>query len=366
MLAVGSSSRLMVVSRSRRCWTTPLRSSRRFVQLNATTTTMTTRTTTTGTSRNIFSGTTHCHHHRPRRGGGRRFSTTTTTKTKESSSSSEPAVLTKNSSPRQQQQQPQQQPQQQGMVNIEELYESAPKIQHRHGNGDGVIELNVGGKSFLTLRSTIEQNPMLWYHVHVAEQNQEFINGTGAVFIDRDSTQFGLILQHLRNQATGLQLTSSKIKNKLWGSTSKASVSIQIPTDRASRQDLFMEARYFQIYEIQDVLCHYDIYTRLASFVGGGSANPFTAASELMKTLRRMLLATGGTGMVVGGVMNEDLMKDITKVWDDVKGLLSISSGSSSSNSSGGEKQSNPKQELPSSPSPSPSPSPSSAEPSLA
>ena len=73
----------------------------------------------------------------------------------------------------------------------------------RHGSGDGVIFLNVGGQEFTTLRSTVRINPVLWRHVSNAENNNEFTKG-GAVFIDRDSSQFGLILQHLRNRAENL------------------------------------------------------------------------------------------------------------------------------------------------------------------
>ena len=47
----------------------------------------------------------------------------------------------------------------------------APTIP-RHGPGDGVITLNVGGKEFVTLRSTIDINPVLRSHVQLAEANK--------------------------------------------------------------------------------------------------------------------------------------------------------------------------------------------------
>ena len=55
----------------------------------------------------------------------------------------------------------------------------------RHGPGDGCITLNVGGKEFQTLRSTVFANEVLAKHVVRAEANQE-ITKSGAVFIDRD------------------------------------------------------------------------------------------------------------------------------------------------------------------------------------
>ena len=79
---------------------------------------------------------------------------------------------------------------------------TAPNIV-RHGPGDGVIVLNVGGKEFLTLRSTVELNPVLRGYVHRAQANKEFVKGDSAIFIDRDPSHFGLILQHLRNVADG-------------------------------------------------------------------------------------------------------------------------------------------------------------------
>ena len=67
-----------------------------------------------------------------------------------------------------------------------------------------------------------------------------------------------------------------------------------------------MEARYFLIKEIEDVLCAHDLRTRLASLVGGGAANPFVAALDLLKKVRRFVFATGGTGLFVGS-MNDDV-----------------------------------------------------------
>ena len=99
-----------------------------------------------------------------------------------------------------------------------EIIEQTSRIISRHGVGDGVITLNVGGKNFLTLRSTINQNAVLTEYVTRAEANKELTQE--AVFIDRDPKHFGMILSYLRNKADGLSKTSlgaqlirSKIKS---------------------------------------------------------------------------------------------------------------------------------------------------------
>ncbi|EOD36770.1 hypothetical protein EMIHUDRAFT_47209, partial [Emiliania huxleyi CCMP1516] len=61
-----------------------------------------------------------------------------------------------------------------------------------------VVNLNVGGKSFITLRSTLAESPTLREYVERAEANLEF-SKDGATFIDRDPTHFPIILAHMRN-----------------------------------------------------------------------------------------------------------------------------------------------------------------------
>jgi hypothetical protein len=182
----------------------------------------------------------------------------------------------------------------------------------RHGAGDGVVTLNVGGKEFITLRSTLEINPILHNRVCMAEANQEFTNG--AVFIDRDPAQFGLILQHLRNRAD--MVSSHSMSQKYW---KKNQVLIQFPQDKGKARDLFVEARYFQIKELVDSLCHHDLYTQIAAWIGGGSVNPFHAASETIQTVRRAIFATGGIGMIMGS-QNGDLMNDIKALMGNLTG----------------------------------------------
>lgn len=218
-------------------------------------------------------------------------------------------------------------------------------VVQRHGPGDGVLTLNVGGKEFITLRSTIQDNPILHTRVVEAECNQEFTKG-GAVFIDRDPQYFHLILQHLRNRADQIHRTTRtsshglyqmasgsssstttssttlasvlKAKKKLLG---KKDVLIQLPKETEALRDFYVEVRYFQIRELEALLCSKDWYTRIASLFGSnGMSNPFTAASEAITTARRALLASSGFGLLVG-TQNDELKDNVKGFFGDMQKL---------------------------------------------
>ena len=187
----------------------------------------------------------------------------------------------------------------------------------RHGEADGVITLNVGGKEFKTLRSTIQVNPVLHEHVLKAEANQEFINES--VFIDRSPDNFGLILAHLRNVADSITTVRSKkyaYLQRLVKNEPDREVNIQIPTDRAKQRDLFIEARYFQIRELEKTLCSYDFFTWIASSASG-SGNPFNVANQWLQGVRRSLMATGGVGFLVGS-QNESFMDQVKHTFQNI------------------------------------------------
>lgn len=156
-----------------------------------------------------------------------------------------------------------------------------------------------------------------------AEANKEFINE--AVFIDRSPDNFGLILSHLRNVADSISTSSRTRKvamQRLLRTESIREVNIPIPTDRAKLRDLFIEARYFQIRELEKVLCGNDLFTWLASMVGGSrSANPFIAAAQSLQAVRRSLLATGGLGFVIGS-QNESFTDQVKDVFRNVYSVL--------------------------------------------
>ena len=158
----------------------------------------------------------------------------------------------------------------------------------RHGPNDGVVTLNVGGKNFQTLRSTIAQNEVLIDHVLRAEANSEMVCGE-AVFVDRDHKHFGWILEYLRNKADGVYIHPSVAqqllkklplngtnsnKQSVQGSVdnnceaarggndakqmtksmSKTSF-IELPTDSKTLTELYFESIYYNIPELTDHIC---------------------------------------------------------------------------------------------------------------
>ena len=234
-------------------------------------------------------------------------------------------------------------------------------VASRHGPGDAVICLNVGGKEFVTLRSTVNMNEVLRTHVIRAEANEEFTHQGKAVFIDRDPAQFGLILQHLRNQAAGLEATGAggivhskkqKLQQALGGVSSSSSGAgapaassssskfrgtlIQIPEDTAKMRELYVEARHFQIEELEKVLCGRSLYLQLASFVSGSNSNPFQAASQVIANVRRALFATGGIGIFMGRDNIGDMWNDAVDLILGRKSLGEMLGGKSETKSSNG------------------------------
>jgi hypothetical protein len=190
----------------------------------------------------------------------------------------------------------------------------------RHGEGDGVVTLNVGGKEFITLRSTLQINPVLYARVLKAEANNELMKN--AVFVDRDPTHFGLILQHLWNVADSITLSSTANKNAWLRliSNPKNEVNIQIPENTSNLRELFVEARYFKIKELEDALSGYDLFTWVASVISGqGAANPFHVAVNAIKMVRRTLLTTGGLGILIGS-QNESLVSSVQETMGSVYG----------------------------------------------
>ena len=62
-----------------------------------------------------------------------------------------------------------------------------------------VIELNVGGSHFATLRSTLTKYPDTLLAMLVTTDVPVATDAAGRIFIDRDGTHFGTILQFLRD-----------------------------------------------------------------------------------------------------------------------------------------------------------------------
>lgn len=163
----------------------------------------------------------------------------------------------------------------------------------RHGPGDACITLNVGGKEFYTLRSTVNSNSVLADHVARAEANKE-ITKNGAVFIDRDPDHFCFILRHLRNR---MELSTARHFDKAF-LTKFTKAYVELPKDQRALRELYVEAAFYRIPELQSALCEKSLMAKVAS-VFNKHGNPFDAASKLLTQLRNAVLAAG----TVGGTM---------------------------------------------------------------
>lgn len=193
-----------------------------------------------------------------------------------------------------------------------------PPVVPRHGPGDGLIVLNVGGKEFTTLRSTV-QECRIARAVAAAEANGEATTGakgTTTVFIDRDPTHFPLILTYLRNKAEGIaynnryvkqnksyQVMNSMVPTKLLFQTKMARYPqyVRLPKDECVLEQLYVEAVHFELTELQHQLCHTSFIVTIMSVLGGGR-NPFQTANETIKMFRNTALTLVGTGSIIGGV----------------------------------------------------------------
>lgn len=178
----------------------------------------------------------------------------------------------------------------------------------------------MGGKEFVTLRSTIQHNAVLSECVRRAEENGELAGG-GAIFVDRDPKHFDIILTFLRNKTEGVAY-NSKWADKLHRHMTKLAEKpkyVRLPTDQTALQDLFVEASHFGLYELQHQLCRESLITSLFSFTGG---NPFEYANNAFKQTRRLALGLVGTGSVVATAqsdLDEWLAKYIPLPWKNEK-----------------------------------------------
>lgn len=133
------------------------------------------------------------------------------------------------------------------------------------------MALNVGGKEFYTLRSTVMSNAVLVDHVAWNKANNE-VSKNGAVFIDRDPSQFSFILGQLRNR-----MESSTVK--YFDKASKPEFTkayVELPKDPQVLRDLNVEAAFYRIPELQSALKEESEFVTLASVVNK-RWNPFDA-----------------------------------------------------------------------------------------
>lgn len=184
----------------------------------------------------------------------------------------------------------------------------------------------------------MNSNPVLADHVARAEKaaavtssnNNNKLLHDGAVFIDRDPKNFAYILSYLRNQLDAGSSSSSQsnnvyastrqLKKKILVATSvysqgssakQVTASLSLPKDSNALKELYQEAAYYQIPELEAALCNQSAFiTILQFFPGGSGANPFATASQVLSRLRASLLALGSVGTIVLGT-NEDARQSI-------------------------------------------------------
>ena len=170
----------------------------------------------------------------------------------------------------------------------------------RHGVGDGVITLNVGGKHFLTLRSTVAQNAVLMDYVTRAETNKEM--SQDAVFVDRDPKHFGMILSYLRNRADGVSPAgiSSLLRSKNNGDQPMlAAASVYLPSDQQSLQEMYYESIHYQIPELTSYICGKHVMTKYLNM--SGIENPFERTAKALAIGRKILVFFGTVASGMGG-----------------------------------------------------------------
>ena len=195
--------------------------------------------------------------------------------------------------------------------------ETAQQIE-RHGVGDATITLNVGGKEFHTLRSTVCSNPVLAKHVYRAEANHE-ITKNGAVFIDRDPEHFGFILKYLRNRMDAIEYSSLHSYNSpamLKSFTNSSSV--LLPKDENVLRDLYMEAAFYDITELKHKICKKNWLANLMGIFGAG--NPFDTANRFVAQARNATLTVTAFS-TAGGTAWLTAQDDLSWLWDKMRSL---------------------------------------------
>lgn len=186
----------------------------------------------------------------------------------------------------------------------------------RHGSGDACITLNVGGKEFYTLRSTVNANAVLADHVARAEANKE-VTKNGAVFIDRDPEHFCFVLKHLRNR-TELATAQHFDKASL---TKFTKAYMELPKDPKVLRELYVEAAFYGIPELKCALAESSVTSYIAS-IFNKAGNPFDSVTKLLSQLRTTaaLVAAGtvggGTIFVAADEDNGTWMGTIQAYWD--------------------------------------------------
>jgi len=180
----------------------------------------------------------------------------------------------------------------------------------RGGKEDAVIALSVGGVKFHTLRSTVNQNAVLAEHVARAEANDKLLVD-GAVFVDRDPKHFPHVLAFLRDKTDIPYLDCPND-----GSRNLIIKSIGIPRDGQSLRELYAEATFFDMPQMQRELKCLKFTGAVREAVGGKVriADVFPMAARAGALVAGAL---GSIGIVVGTNGGKE---KIEEEWRELKG----------------------------------------------
>ena len=76
--------------------------------------------------------------------------------------------------------------------------------------------------------------------------------------------------------------------------------------DAAELEELFIEAKHYQLDDLQKQLTHCTFALQALSFLrgsgSGGNTNPFTGLKDIIQTIRTTTLMVVGTGTTIGGI----------------------------------------------------------------
>ena len=181
----------------------------------------------------------------------------------------------------------------------------------RYGANDHVLQLSVGGKQFKTLKSTIASCPRMVDLCYLGKMNKEMSEG-GKVFIDRDPELFPYILTFLRNRVEGISIAS------VAANVAHLEQHVHLPNDRSKLRDLFVEAKFFGLEDLQEDIRQSKLLTSiLGPLLGEG--NPFDGVSKIIKGVQKTAVAAGGLATTVATVGGKDALTELVKKLPFVK-----------------------------------------------
>ena len=93
--------------------------------------------------------------------------------------------------------------------------------------------MNVGGQKFITSLTTLQKEPDSMLGIMFSGRHKIIKQEDGSVFIDRDGTHFGIILNFLRGNIKSLD---------------------QLPDDKLTLSDISVEAEFYQLTKLIEII----------------------------------------------------------------------------------------------------------------